>query len=152
MFPCCIRAPRPLSSSFTTTGIPETIPTGNPLLRPERTLTLDFGIDQVLINNHRRLGATYFYNRIQEESVARSLFQQENAKGGLSRGIELFAQAVPAPGLDLNFGYTYTRADFVPISDLLRSDNTVAKAGVARTIEGTPTHHWSAGFNYRRKP
>jgi len=125
---------------------------GNPLLRPERTLTLDVGIDQVLMNKYLRLGATYFYNRLQEIIVSRSLFQQENAKGGLSRGIELFAQTVPAPGLDLNFGYTYTNADFVPSSDLLRSDNTVAEAGVARTIEGIPTHHWSAAFNYRRKP
>ena len=126
-----------------------TIRVGNPLLRPERTLTLDVGIDQVLMSNHLRVGATYFYNRLQEIIVSRSLFQQENAKGGLSRGMELFAQAVPAPGLDLNFGYTYTNADFVPSSALLRSDNTVAEAGVARAIEGIPTHHWSAGFNYR---
>ena len=124
---------------------------GNPLLRPERSLSLDAGIDQFLMDNHLRLGATYFYNRLQEIIVSRSLFQQENAKGGLSRGIELSAQAVPLPGLDLNLGYTYTNSDFVPFSALLRSDNTMAEAGVARAEEGIPTHHWSAGFNYRRQ-
>jgi outer membrane receptor protein involved in Fe transport len=127
------------------------IRTGNPLLRPERTLTLDFGIDQFLMDHHLRLGATYFYNRLQEIIVSSSLFQQENAKGGLSRGMELFAKAAPATGLDLNLSYTYTNADFVPASDLLTSDNTVAEAGVARAIEGIPTHHWSAGLNYRRQ-
>jgi outer membrane receptor protein involved in Fe transport len=129
-----------------------TIRVGNPLLRPERSLTLDLGIDQFLLNNRLRLGATYFYNRLQEIIVSSQLFQQENAKGGLSRGLELQAQGATVPGLDLSLSYTYTRADFVPPFDLLRSDNRVARAGIARDIEGIPRHQWSTGMNYQRGP
>ena len=127
-----------------------TIRVGNPLLRPERSLTLDFGIDQFLLNNRLRLGATYFYNRLQEIIVSSRLFQQENAKGGLSRGIELLVQGATVPGLDFSLSYTYTHADFIPPFDLLRSDNSVAQAGIARNIEGIPSHQWTTGMNYQR--
>jgi vitamin B12 transporter len=119
---------------------------GNPLLRPERTLTIDGGVDQRMFGGHAQVSATYFYNRLQEIITSRRrLFQQANEAGGLSRGVELAAHAVPKAGVQLRGSYTYTRADLIPTADLLRSDNTIARAGVARPFESTPAHEWSFG-------
>ena len=123
---------------------------GNPLLRPERSFTMDAGIDQLLFNDRVRISATYFYNRLQEIIASTSLFQQSNQRGGLSRGFEWMSQAALLPGLDLRASYTFTKADFVPVFDVLRSDNTIAPAGLSRPFEGTPEHRWALGLNWQR--
>jgi outer membrane cobalamin receptor len=116
---------------------------GNPLLRPERILTVDGGIDQHVFDDRLHLSATYFHNRLQEIITSRRrLFQQANEKGGETRGVEIGMRAVPLHGIEVGAGYTYTRADVIPTSDVLRSDNTIARAGVLRPFESTPAHEW----------
>lgn len=116
---------------------------GNPLLRPERTLTVDGGIDQRLFEDRVQLSATYFHNRLQEIITSRRrLFQQANEKGGRTRGVETAVRAAPRAGIEFSAGYTHTRADVIPASDVLRSDNTIARAGVSRPFESTPAHEW----------
>jgi outer membrane receptor protein involved in Fe transport len=118
---------------------------GNPLLRPERTMTVDGGIDQRLFGDRVQLSATYFHNRLQEIITSRRrLFQQANEKGGRTRGVETSVRAVPRAGIELSAGYTHIRADVIPTSDVLRSDNTIARAGVSRPFESTPAHEWYA--------
>lgn len=116
---------------------------GNPLLRPERTLTVDGGIDQRLFRDHIHLSATYFHNRLQEIITSRRrLFQQANEKGGRSRGVETSVRAVPRAGVEIGAGYTHTRTEVIPTADVLRSDNTIAPAGQGRPFESTPAHEW----------
>jgi iron complex outermembrane receptor protein len=99
-------------------------PLGDPLLRPERSIAFDAGIDQSLGNNRTRLSATYFYTRLQEvigfdfsgrinpqsDSFGR-FFGFLNTGGGLARGVELSATASPSRTLEVFLSYTYTNSD-----------------------------------------
>lgn len=122
---------------------------GNPQLRPERTLTLEAGLDHSLFGDRLQLGATYFYNRLQEIITSTSLFQNTNAQGGLSRGLELTAEAAASESLNLQASYSYTRADFIAGFDVLKADNSLAPGDLSRPIEGIPNHQWALGLNYR---
>lgn len=116
---------------------------GNPLLRPERTLTVDGGVDQRLFEDRVQVSATYFHNRLQEIITSRRrLFQQANEEGGRSRGVEIGVRTLTPAGIEVGGGYTYTDTEFVPTSDVLRRDNTVASAGMSRPFESTPAHQW----------
>lgn len=123
---------------------------GNPLLRPERLLTLDAGIEQRLADDRLLLSATYFYNRLQEIITSTALFQQANSRGGLSRGAEFFVRARLASEWDFDAAYTYTKADFIPGFDVLRADNSIADGDLSRPLLGIPGHQWHLGLNWRR--
>lgn len=124
---------------------------GNPLLRPERTRTLDGGVDQRVLSDRLQVSGTFFYNRLQEIITSRRrLFQQANEQGGWSKGVELAMRAMPLAGVELGAGYTYTRAEIIPTADVLRSDNTIASAGVSRSLESSPPHEWRIGGSIER--
>ncbi|MBY0508088.1 MAG: TonB-dependent receptor plug domain-containing protein [Bryobacteraceae bacterium] len=105
------------------TGIVTFSPFGDPRLAPDRYNGVDFGFDQYLLRERLRFSATYFYTRIQQVSVfdssgvirpATDPFGRSsgyiNGAGGISRGVELSAQARPWRSLTLNGSYTYTNA------------------------------------------
>ena len=121
---------------------------GNPLIRPERALSVDGGLDQTLFGGRLRVSATCFYTRLQELITSTTLFQQVNVRGGLARGAEVEVAATPVRGLDLRFGYTYSDSQFSPNFATLRADNTTIPAGIARQQFGIPKHQVSFGANY----
>lgn len=96
---------------------------GDPLLRPDRYNTFDVGIDQYLSSNRIRLSATWFYNRIKQLTAfdssgiinvrtdpwGRSIGYL-NGVGGISRGVELSAEARFRSGSTMNGSYTFTHA------------------------------------------
>jgi iron complex outermembrane receptor protein len=91
---------------------------GDPLLAPERLVSVDVGIDQYLAQSRVRLSASWFYTRLQEviayDAGVRSLNRfggYRNTGGGLARGAELSVEARPAARLTLRSAYTYTNAD-----------------------------------------
>jgi len=92
---------------------------GDPRLRPERTVSFDFGVDQYFANSRFRLGSTYFYTRMQDVVGYADLFNDPfgrwggyvNTGGGLARGIEISGEARPTRSLLLTSSYTYTNAD-----------------------------------------
>ena len=144
------RAPS-LSERFSIVNFEEgPLRVGNPELSPERTLTLEAGLDQALADDRLRVGVTYFYNRLQEIITSTSLFLNTNARGGLSRGVELTAQAAASQFLSFRASYSYTRADFIAGFEVLKADNTLALGGLSRPIEGIPNHQWALGLNFRR--
>ena len=117
-------------------------PYGDPRLRPDRTLGLDFGVDQYLANSRLRLSASYFYTRLQEVIVfdfsgrinaATDPFRRFggylNTRGGLARGVEISAEARPTRSLTVNSSYTYTNA---------RERNSVLLGGSLRTLRVFP--------------
>ncbi|WP_321475491.1 TonB-dependent receptor [uncultured Paludibaculum sp.] len=92
---------------------------GDPRLRPERTVSADFGVDQYFANSRYRVSASYFYTRLQEVIGYAGLVNDPygrwggyvNMGGGLARGVELSGEARPYRSLTLSSSYTYTNAD-----------------------------------------
>lgn len=92
---------------------------GDPRLRPERTVSADFGVDQYFANSRYRVSASYFYTRLQEVIGYAGLSNDPygrwggyvNLGGGLARGVEISGEARPYRSLTLSSSYTYTNAD-----------------------------------------
>lgn len=96
--------------------------TGDPRLRPERSIAFDIGIDQTAFDNRVRASATFFYTRLQEViEFAGSIntatdpfgrfFGYRNTGGGLARGVELSASVAPTNTTDIFASYTFTNSD-----------------------------------------
>ena len=92
---------------------------GDPGLAPERSTTLDAGIDQSLFRNRASVSATYFYTQLHQTIGFRLLpaadpfgrfFGYLNLQGGLSRGAELSARVSPHRSLDITSSYTFVNA------------------------------------------
>lgn len=95
---------------------------GDPRLKPERSIAVDAGIDQMLFADRLRVSATYFYTRLQEiidfrspassiGTTTRPFGGYTNTGGGLSRGVETSTTVVPTRSLDFFASYTYTNSD-----------------------------------------
>lgn len=112
-------------------------PLGDPRLRPERSISIDGGIDQKLFNDRMRVSATYFYTRLQEiidfgtvpgpDPFGRCGFfgcsGYLNRGGNLSRGVETSVAVTPVRSFDFSASYTFTNSDSrnVQYRDIIRS-------------------------------
>jgi vitamin B12 transporter len=85
---------------------------GNADLEPERSRSVDIGIEQRLVNDHARVELTWFANRyrniISTRTISFDPFSSQWFNIGLTRarGIELTGEAAPATGLRISAGYT----------------------------------------------
>ena len=99
---------------------------GDPTLRAEQSIAVDAGFDQRVARDRLSFGLTYFYTRLQRSIDFRSFFGPQgdplglgrfggylNFSGGISRGIEAYAEAVPRRGMAIHASYTFTNADRV---------------------------------------
>ncbi len=94
---------------------------GDPTLRAEQSISVDAGFDQRLANDRALFGATYFYTRLQRTVAFRSFTSDPlglgrfsgyvNQPGGVSRGVETYAEFVPWRLGNLRASYTYTNSD-----------------------------------------
>jgi iron complex outermembrane receptor protein len=120
---------------------------GDPTVRAEQSIGVDAGFDQRLANDRVLFGATYFYTRLQNTIAFRSFAVDPlglgrfngyvNQPGGISRGIETYAEFVPWRSANLRTTYTYTN-----------SDRFVNGAGI-RPEYVIPKHLFSVDFNQR---
>lgn len=86
-------------------------PYGNPALKPETARNLDVGIEQALLDERVRLGATWFRRRTSDQIVYSFLtFQSENVERVDTDGLELTLQADPTRTLHIEANYTLTDA------------------------------------------
>lgn len=131
---------------------------GDPTLRAEQSVAFDGGFDQRLAGNRLLFGMTYFYTRLQrviDFKSFRSFFDPTadpdplgldrtggflNFPGGISRGVEAYAEAAPFRGSSLRSAYTYTNSD------------RFALPGGLQTQFVTPKHQFGLSFiqRYRR--
>jgi vitamin B12 transporter len=101
---------------------------GNPDLQPERSRTVDMGLEQRLLGSRLRAQATAFHHayldQIAFQVVDFTTFQGSYVNLGKSRarGVELSLEAAPAAGVALGAQYTYTdgevqtsTSDFDPV-------------------------------------
>jgi len=96
---------------------------GDPRLKPERSTSLDGGIDQTFFKGRLKTSATYFYTWLNDvinfdtsglidpatDPYGRFIGYL-NARGGISRGVELSASAAVTRSLSLTSAYTYVNA------------------------------------------
>jgi vitamin B12 transporter len=102
---------------------------GDPTLKAEQSISVDAGFDQSVANERARFGATYFYTRLQRAIAFRSFLVDPlgvgrfsgyvNQPGGISRGLETYAEIVPWRNGNVRASYTYTNSDrFAPAAGL----------------------------------
>jgi vitamin B12 transporter len=127
---------------------------GDPGLRPDRSSSIDGGVDQLLWNSRVQLSATYFYTRLNEviifdtssainpitDPLGRS-GGYRNTGGGIARGVEFSSSVAATKSLQFTGAYTYTDA----------RQRTPLVAGVWRTYE-IPRHQYSFSATQRFSP
>lgn len=86
-------------------------PYGNPALKPETARNLDLGLEQALLDNRVRLGATWFQRRSTNLIVfSWDTYQSENVGKVDTDGLELALQIQPTAQLRIAANYTLTNA------------------------------------------
>ena len=86
----------------------------NPALEPEESLGFDIGVEQEFVEQHLTVGATFFYNEIDELIVAvfdGMGFVNENVEKALTQGVESFVTLEPTDALSFRVRYTYTHTE-----------------------------------------
>lgn len=95
---------------------------GDPRLAPERSVSLDTGIDQWFAGSRMRVSGTLFYTNLQETIIfdfanfpAMDPYGRfggyRNSGGGIARGVEVGTELSPASSTRLRAGYTFTNSD-----------------------------------------
>jgi vitamin B12 transporter len=124
---------------------------GDPGLRPDRSTSVDAGIDQSLWNSRVRLSGTYFYTRLNQvvvfdtsgainaatDPLGRS-GGYRNTRGAMTRGAEFSASVAASRSLQLMAAYTYSDA----------REQAPLAAGVWRSYE-IPQHQYSISATQR---
>jgi outer membrane receptor protein involved in Fe transport len=88
--------------------------TNNPDLKPERTESYDFGVEQRFLNNQFSLDATYFHNSYRDLIVglggslsSLSQFYTDNLARANAKGVEVSARFRPATWISLTGNYMW---------------------------------------------
>ena len=81
-------------------------PVGNPLLRPERALGWDAGVEQTLAGGRALLGLTWFANAFRDLVDFDYAAGYVNIGRARTKGLEVMAEARPAAGTRLRASYT----------------------------------------------
>jgi outer membrane cobalamin receptor len=105
---------------------------GNPDLEPERSRTVDAGVEQRLANDRIKLDVTWFDNHYRNIISTRTLSfnpfrsQYFNIGESKARGLELTGEIAPAAQLHARVGYTLTASE---VTDSEAAGNTVFAVG-----------------------
>lgn len=124
---------------------------GNPNLKPEKSLSMDLGIEQSLFQDRLQLSAGYFWNRFQnliQFASGGTLcppgsfgFCPINVADAKTQGWEFGFKAKILQGLELRGHYTYT---------LTRAfDNSLNPLGGDKRLPRWPVDQASVGFTYQ---
>ena len=95
---------------------------GDPRLSPDRSIAVDGGIDQWLLDSKVQLSATAFYTKLQEtirfgsfpaatDPFGRTFGGYVNGGGGIARGVEFSGRISPTSRTNLDASYTYVNSD-----------------------------------------
>jgi outer membrane receptor protein involved in Fe transport len=97
--------------------------TDNPGLKPERTASVDFGIEQRLFGDRLSLDATYFYNRFYDLIVSLGgdlavlgSYQTANLSNARTQGAAFSGRLRPARWMSLAASYTYLNSETLSLS------------------------------------
>jgi outer membrane receptor protein involved in Fe transport len=97
--------------------------TNNPALKPERTQSFDFGVEQRLLKDRLSVDATYFYNRFYDLIVSLggdlavlSSYETANLSNARAQGAELSGRFRPARWMSVAGSYTYLASAILSLS------------------------------------
>ena len=97
--------------------------TDNPRLKPERTASVDAGIEQRLFHNRVSLEGTYFYNRYYDlivslgGSLARlSTYQSDNLANSRAQGGEFAVRIRPTRWISIAGTYTLLESEVLSLN------------------------------------
>jgi vitamin B12 transporter len=105
---------------------------GNPDLEPERSRTIDAGIEQRFAEDRVKLDLTWFDNHYRNIISTRTLSfnpfrsQYFNIGESKARGLELTGEVAPAARLHARFGYTLTASE---VTDSEAAEDTIFAVG-----------------------
>jgi vitamin B12 transporter len=85
----------------------------NPNLKPEESTGWDAGLEQPLLQNKLRFGATFFHNYFDNliQYVGNPFFAPENVARARTYGVETFATWAVLTNLTVRAGYTWLQAE-----------------------------------------
>lgn len=96
--------------------------TNNPVLKPERIRSYDFGAEQRLLNNRASLSATWFYSRYDDlivslgGSLARlSTFSTDNVANSMAKGVEVAATLRPSSWFSTTANYMWLQTEVLSL-------------------------------------
>jgi outer membrane receptor protein involved in Fe transport len=99
--------------------------TDNPNLKPERSRSVDAGIERQFAAGSVAVGATTFFNRYDDllVTIGRSLrdasrYRTDNISNARARGLELTADARPSRRLKIRAAYTYLDTEILSVDGL----------------------------------
>jgi outer membrane receptor protein involved in Fe transport len=127
--------------------------TDNPDLAPERSRSIDLGIEQQFAGGAYHLGATAFFNRYDDliVTVGRSLrdasrYRTDNISNARARGLELSGEARLPHGLAVGANHTFLPTEILSVDGLERL--APAPFAVGDPLIRRPRHQSAATVRY----
>ncbi len=128
--------------------------TDNPGLKPERSRSVEAGVDQALVRERLVVGATAFYNRYDDLIVAvgtalkdASQYMTDNISNARSKGVELSAALRTGHGLSARLSYTFLDTAVLAVDGLGSAPPPFA---VGQPLLRRPRHAASLDLVYTR--
>ena len=97
--------------------------TNNPHLKPEESISFDFGVEQRPWGDRLSLDVTYFFNRFRNQIVvlggsltSLSSFMSDNLANARAQGVETSFRARPRHDLEVEGEYTYLSSDILALN------------------------------------
>ncbi len=131
--------------------------TDNPALKPERSRSIDVGLEQAFGGGAVIVEATGFYNHYDDLIVAvgrsfadASRFRTDNISNARTRGVELQTSLRTSWGLDARLGYTWLDTDVLAVDGA--SGVAPAPFAVGDSLLRRPRHHGTLDLVLARGP
>jgi outer membrane cobalamin receptor len=129
--------------------------TDNPNLKPERSRSVEAGVDQAIAHERLLLGATAFYNRYEDLIVAvgtaladASQYRTDNISNARAQGVELSASLRAGHGLSARLSYTFLDTAVLGVDGL---GTAPPPFEVGQPLLRRPRHQASVDVVYTRK-
>jgi outer membrane cobalamin receptor len=129
--------------------------TDNPSLRPERSRSVEAGVDQAAFGERLLLGATAFFNRYDDLIVAvgpaianASMYRTDNISNASANGVELSASGRTGWGLGARVSYTFLDTEILAVDRV--GSAAPAPFTVGDPLLRRPRHSASLDLTYAR--
>ena len=130
--------------------------TDNPSLKPERSRSVEAGIDQAFASGHGSIEATWFHNTFDDLIVAvgrfveSSRYRTDNISNARARGMEVgVTTRARGAGADVQARVTYTFLD-TEVRAVDRSSDAPPPFTVGQPLLNRPRHAWSVDAGLSR--